>query len=171
MAANDDAPASFARRWSWLLLVVLAVILGRMSGSALNRSPAPLAGAHGGGAMGWVAIAGAERQSSATGRPILYEFNAAWCGPCLMLNHEVFSDAGHARAIVASVVPVSVVDRYREDGHNPPEVDALQQRFQVQAFPTLVVLSPATGRFEKSEGYMGPDATVEWIAKSAASLR
>lgn len=171
--ANASRPSS--PRWTWLLILAAGLLVGVLAWPALVHAPAPqpVAGARApeDGAMGWVPVASAEASAAATGKPILYEFNAAWCGPCQMLKHDVFTDEAKARAIAGRVVPVSVVDRYREDGHNPPEVDALQQRFQIEAFPTLVVVSPATGRFEKSEGYRGADATVEWIARSAASVR
>ena len=82
----------------------------------------------------------------------------------------MFSDPARAKALEAQVVPVSVVDRYREDGKNAPDVDALQQRFQVYALPTLIVLDPASGKFEKREGYAGADETLQWIAASAAAV-
>src|SRR2546426_499559 len=84
--------------------------------------------------------------SRASGRLVLYDFSAAWCGPCRQMAAEVFADETSARKLGAMFVPVHVVDRAREDGRNQPDVQALEDRFRIEAFPTLVVYAPDTGR-------------------------
>jgi len=152
----------------WLLLVVaaaLVAVIGRSVWRSNHAAPA------GDGPTHWVAIGDAASASRTSGKPILYDFNAAWCPPCQALKREVFSDPSRASAVEAQVVPVTVVDRGREDGRNKPEVDELQRRFDVYALPTLVVLSPRTGRYEKREGYGDPQETLEWITRSARSVQ
>jgi hypothetical protein len=83
------------------------------------------------------------------------------------MKQQVFDDFLHGRAVRTAVIPVSMVDRVREVGRNSEEVAHLQKQFQVDAFPTLVVLSPATGRFVKTKGYGGAEATVAWIERAA----
>lgn len=165
--------------WLWLVAAAAAFFLGRWGWGAMHPAPAPVAAPTTAsasvavaeeGPTHWVAVADAESRAKQAGKPILYDFNAAWCGPCRALKADVFANAALAQQLESHVVPVSVVDRYREDGRNAPEVDALQQRFGIEAFPTLVVLSPTTGKFEKNEGYGGPDETMAWIARAAASV-
>jgi len=69
------------------------------------------------------------------------------------------------------VIPVSVVDRAREDGQNPPAIEDLQRRYQVDAFPTLVVFSPENGRVRRTKGDGDAQATVAWIREAARSVR
>lgn len=125
----------------------------------------------GGGGVTWRTMEAAIAESQRTGKPLLLDFNADWCPPCQRMKHEAFENPEIARAVEAAVVPVSVVDRYRETGQNPPEIDDLQRRFSIEAFPTLVVLSLKNGQFVKSEGYGGPETTRDWIVQNARSVR
>ncbi|MGH7740850.1 MAG: thioredoxin family protein [Candidatus Eiseniibacteriota bacterium] len=119
----------------------------------------------------WTTYDAAMDESRRTGKPIMLDFNAEWCGPCQALKREVFDDYSRGEIVRSAVIPVSVVDRSREEGHNPPQVDELQARYQIDAFPTLVVFSPATGRVQKSRGYRGGDPSLGWIQEAAKSVQ
>lgn len=119
----------------------------------------------------WTTLDDAMEESRRDGKPVMIDFNADWCGPCQMLKRQVFEDGARGEAVQTAVIPVSIVDRARENGSNPPEIESLQQRFQVDAFPTLIVFSPATGRTMKTRGFGGADATLEWITEAARAVR
>jgi thiol:disulfide interchange protein len=105
--------------------------------------------------MKWVALAASEDAARASRRPILYNFTADWCGPCKRLERDVFADARSARWLGEQFVPVRVLDREREEGRNPDDVEQLQLRFGVQAFPTLVVVGADGAVLARLEGYAG----------------
>lgn len=119
----------------------------------------------------WTTLDLALAESRRTGKPVMIDFNADWCPPCRRMKQEVFEDGARSTAVQTAVIPVSIVDRAREDGRNPSGIEELQQQYQIDAFPTLVVFSPATGRVEQARGYGDADATVAWIIGAARSVR
>ena len=137
-----------------LIAVVLALLAARV---VVSRMDANKQGS-GDDLVQWVPLDRAEELARESGRPILYDFTAAWCGPCHQLKAEVFRNERLAAMINDRFVPVRVVDRMREDGRNEPPVEALQQRFGVQGFPTIVVADGEGNARERLEGYRGADA-------------
>jgi hypothetical protein len=81
----------------------------------------------------------------------------------------VFSDPSAADQIERMFVPVRVIDRRQEEGHNPAAVDSLQQRFKIESFPTLVAVLPDGGEPAMLVGYQGKAQTIQEL--SAARLR
>lgn len=57
---------------------------------------------------------------------MLIDFSADWCGPCRALKQQLFEDGAGGRAVQSAVIPVSIVDRVRENGSNSSEIESLQ---------------------------------------------
>ena len=75
------------------------------------------------------ALADAKR----TGKPVVIDFTAGWCGACKVLETRAFRDPGVHRLLSQDYIAVRVdCDQER----------ALSDRFQVRSLPTLVVVSP-----------------------------
>jgi len=119
----------------------------------------------GGGLVSWQPREKAASLSLASRKPILYDFTAAWCGPCKLLDGQ-WKDAAIAQAVNSDFVPARVVDRQREDGKNSPDVEELQRRYDVSGFPTLVAAAPDGRLIGKLVGYSGREALLKFLKES-----
>lgn len=68
------------------------------------------------------------------GKLVLVDFSAIWCPTCRVLHAKVFTDTTVKQAITTGFV-LSRVD------YEAPEARAFMQRYAVQGFPTLLILS------------------------------
>ncbi len=118
----------------------------------------------------WRSIAAGEAEARKSGQPVLYFFTAAWCGPCHLLEQQVFSKKDVADRIAKDYVPVVVRDQMRETGRNAPEMLALADRYGLRGFPTLIVSRPGLDRGVTMEGWDGPDAAVEFLRTARRRL-
>ena len=160
---RTDAPP-FARAQSQsqlspvLAWALAAAVLLRVVTAVMDREGAE----QGSGLIRWLPREKAASLAQTSGKPILYDFTAAWCGPCKQLDLD-WDDAAIADRVHRSFVPARVVDRQREDGRNPPDVSELQRRFEITGFPSLVVAGPDGRLIRKMEGYRGREALVEFL--------
>ena len=105
----------------------------------------------------WMTPAEGIERAIVTGKPILFNFTAEWCRPCHILDAEVFADPVIASDINERYIAVRVLDRKQEEGKTAPDVEALEQRYSVRGFPTIVFADAGGTEQGRMEGFRGRD--------------
>jgi thiol:disulfide interchange protein len=146
-----------------LLWLLLAAALFRIVTAVTSKTDA----GSGAGLVRWMNAPEALQTARASGKPILYDFTAEWCGPCHALDGEGWTDARIAGFVNESFVPARVMDRVREEGKNPAWMDELQQKYRVNAFPTLVVAAPDGREIAITQGFAGKERLLNFLQASA----
>ena len=120
-------------------------------------------------AGGWgddykAAIAAASKDN----RNVLLDFTGSdWCGWCIKLKKETFDQPAFKEYADKNLVLVEI--DFPQVKTQNPEVKAqnnsLQQQYQVQGFPTLVLISPEGKVIKQQSGYIpgGPKGFIDWL--------
>ena len=111
----------------------------------------------------------AQREAEAQKKLLLMDFTGSdWCGWCIMLDKEVFSKPEFKEYASKNLVLLEV--DFPKMKKMPDEIVAqnrhLAMQYQIQAFPTILVLD-GSGRVVGSLGYMrgGPAAFIAELEK------
>lgn len=98
--------------------------------------------------------ASALRESRATGKPMLLDFTAEWCGPCQDMRRTTWSDPAVAHAL-QGYVPVQI----NLDAHSD-----LATQFGVAAIPHLTIVGEDGSVIAAEEGELSPEQLRQWLA-------
>lgn len=139
-----------------LIVIAVLLLIARFTCSAPEKKQ---------GAIDWVSPDAGAVLARDSGKPLLLFFTAEWCGPCHMLEDQVFADAATAEEINERFVPVRITDRLREDGKNTPQVDALKERYSVRGFPTVVFTDGGGAEQARMEGFGGRERFVQTMGR------
>jgi thiol:disulfide interchange protein len=149
-------PRSQSRLSPVVFWVLLAAVLFRIVTEVMGRSSGDV------GLVSWQPRGRVAAVAKSTNKPILYEFSAAWCGPCKLLDRD-WENPEVAAHVNATFVPVRIIDRMREDGNNPEDIAELQRRYEITGFPALVAAAPDGRLLGKLEGYAGRDRLMRFL--------
>jgi protein disulfide-isomerase len=119
---------------------------------------------------GWItSYEQGQQEAKANNKLVLIDFTGSdWCGWCKLLDREVFSKPEFKEYASKNLVLVEVdfpKMKVLPDAARKENI-LLAQRFQIQAFPTIIVLN-STGQMVGELGYVkgGPTAFIEVLEK------
>lgn len=126
------------------------------------------------GYYGWVLIGNggwqgnedaAFRQARATHRPVMIEFTAKSCPPCLVLEQTTLRDPRVMQALGAEVVPLRIDTTFTNAA-----VTRVIERYKVVGWPTVLLVSPDGAVFEDLT-MVGVIPTAEQLLQAIAEAR
>ena len=89
-------------------------------------------------------VAAATRESKSDAKPLLVKFSTSWCGYCVKMQRETFSDPSVIHRVEQCFVPLAV------DGDQHKE---LARRLGIKSFPTTLIVSPQQEVLKKIVGF------------------
>ena len=154
----------------WSVLFVLLGIAGVFAWYLATEAPADQGGVV---RSAWSEdYAQAVATSRATGRPILMNFTGSdWCGYCIRMRHEIF-DTGIFASWAKERVVLLECDfpkLQRQSAATAAQNNQLAERYAVEGFPTIVILT-AQGDELVRVGYKRGGAAA-WITGIDESVR
>jgi len=104
----------------------------------------------------WLKFEDAMSAAAATKKIVMVDFMADWCGPCKMMDKEVFQSAAFKDAVKGMLLSKVDVDNEK----------ATAQKYGIEAMPTVKFLKPDGTVLHEFVGYGGPAQVLAEIKKA-----
>jgi thiol:disulfide interchange protein DsbD len=143
-------------RWARRLAGVAAIVVG-LSGFLVAEAEDPIA---------WTPFSDdALEQATASGRPVLIDFQAAWCLPCREMERTTFRDPAVVRAsrdFAALKADVTAQD---------DQAEALMAHWQIPGVPTYVLLGPDGQERRRFIGFVPAERMLDALREVSGATR
>jgi thioredoxin-related protein len=102
----------------------------------------------------------AQTRAKAEHKVIFMDVWTGWCGWCIKLQKETFPST-EAQAALAKVVPLRIMTQ--ESNGSPTKDNYIEKKYQVEAYPMLLILDASGKEISRQAGYLQPQPFASWV--------
>src|SRR6266480_2577257 len=107
------------------------------------------------------------KKAKSSGKPVMIDFWAEWCGWCHRLDQTTYVDPEVTRLVTADFIAVKIDT---EAGKRSAEIAS---KYGVQSLPTIAFISPSGRPIDRISGFQGPGpfpSTLETVKAKATKV-
>lgn len=108
----------------------------------------------------WYKYEAGMEEASSTGKPMILEFYADWCSPCIAMEEGTYPDP-RVISEMDDFIAIKVDTQVRID---------IEKKYHIAYYPTIVFLDPKGNEITRHVGYLGPEDMVKTINQSRWKL-
>lgn len=102
----------------------------------------------------------AVKRARAEHKEIFLDVYTGWCFWCKKLEKETFPSA-EGKAALARMVPLRI--ETQDDKYKPTKDIAIEKQFQVDGYPTMLILNADGKEVAREPGYLPPQQFAAWL--------
>jgi len=108
----------------------------------------------------WYKYEAGMEEAMSTGKPMLLEFYADWCSPCIAMEEGTYPDP-RVISEMKDFIAIKVDTQVRID---------IESKYHIAYYPTIVFLNAKGDEISRHVGYLGPEDMVKTIKESRGKL-
>lgn len=108
----------------------------------------------------WYKYEAGIEEASLTGKPMLLEFYADWCSPCIAMEEGTYPDP-RVISEMKDFIAIKVDTQVRID---------IESKYHIAYYPTIVFLNSKGDEISRHVGYLGPEDMVKTINETRGKL-
>jgi thiol:disulfide interchange protein len=108
----------------------------------------------------WYKYEAGMEEARSTGKPMLLEFYADWCSPCIAMEEGTYPDP-RVISEMKDFIAIKVDTQVRID---------IESKYHIAYYPTIVFLNAKGDEISRHVGYLGPEDMVKTIKESRGKL-
>lgn len=108
----------------------------------------------------WYKYEAGMEEARSTGKPVLLEFYADWCSPCIAMEEGTFPDP-RVVSEMKDFVAIKVDTQVRID---------IESKYHIAYYPTIVFLNSKGVEISRHVGYLDPEGMVRTINESRGKI-